>query len=380
MRWSFPIARVAGIDVRIHLTFLLLPLYYALSVYPKGGAPAAIGAVVFILLVFFCVLLHEFGHALAARRYGIRTADITLWPIGGVARLERLPEKPSQELVVALAGPAVNVVIALVLYFLLGLGGIFLRDPGDDPDAVQLWNLPTSLLAANIALVLFNLIPAFPMDGGRVLRALLAMRLPHARATQIAAMIGQGCAVVFGFWGIFGFGDTIGRGGPTVVLIAFFIFMAASQEATAAQMRDVTRRVRLSEALITDFKTLPLEATLADAVALLLRGTQQDFPVVDEAGRAAGVLTRQDLVAALGNDPRGQATPVAAVMRRDIPSVPIHASFEAAFRTMQECACPALPVVDGFGRLVGLITPENVGELMMIHSVLARGGQPAWRK
>lgn len=376
MRWSFQIARIAGIDVRIHLTFLLLPIYYALTAYPKGGMPAAIGAGVFILLVFFCVLLHEFGHALAARRYGIRTADITLWPIGGVARLDRLPEKPSQELVVALAGPAVNVIIALVLALLLGLGSVFLRDPGVDPDAVQLWNLPGSLLVANLVLVVFNLIPAFPMDGGRVLRALLATRMPHVRATQIAATVGQVCAVIFGFIGVFNSHGVQ----PTLVLIAFFIFMAASQEATAAQMRDVTRRVRLSEALVTDFRTLPLEATLADAMTLLLRGTQQDFPVVDEAGRAAGVLTRQDLVAALGNDPRGQATPVAAVMRRDIPSVPIHASFEDAFRTMQECACPALPVVDGFGRLVGLITPENVGELMMIHSVLARGGQPAWRK
>ena len=374
MRWSIQLARVAGIDVRIHLTFLLLPAYFALVAYGKAGLPAAIGAVVYTLLVFLCVLLHEFGHALAARRYGIRTADITLWPIGGVARLERMPDKPLQELVVALAGPAVNVVIALVLALALGLSGSFFRDPGLEPDVMQLWNLPYSLLAANIILVLFNLIPAFPMDGGRVLRALLATRLNYARATQIAATVGQICAIIFGFIGFFW------NGGPTLILIAFFIFMAASQEATAAQMRDVTRQTRLSEALITDFRTLPLEATLADAIALLLRGTQQDFPVVDGAGRAAGVLTRQDLIAALGSDARGQATPVATVMRRDIPSVSVYASFEDAFRTMQQCGCPALPVVDGFDRLVGLITPENVGELMMIQSVLARGARPAWRK
>ncbi len=374
MRWSFQLARVAGIDVRIHLTFLLLPAYFAMVAYGRGGASAAIGAVAYTLLVFLCVLLHEFGHALAARRYGIRTADITLWPIGGVARLERMPDKPLQELVVALAGPAVNVVIALVLALALGLSGAFFRDPGLDPDAMQLWNLPTSLLVANIVLVLFNLIPAFPMDGGRVLRALLATRLTYARATQIAATVGQICAIIFGFIGFFW------NGGPTLILIAFFIFMAASQEATAAQMRDVTRQTRLSEALITDFRTLPLEATLADAIRLLLRGTQQDFPVVDDAGHAVGVLTRQDMIASLGNDARGQATPVATVMRRDIPTVPIYASFEDAFRTMQQCGCPALPVVDGFNRLVGLITPENVGELMMIQSVLARGVQPAWRK
>ncbi|MBV9127415.1 MAG: site-2 protease family protein [Verrucomicrobia bacterium] len=372
MRWSFKIARVAGIDVRIHLTFLLLPLWFAFNGYQHGGAPAAIGAAVFSLLVFLCVLLHEFGHALTAQRYGIRTADITLWPIGGVARLERLPDQPMQELVVALAGPAVNVVIAAVLALALGLGGAF-HDPGADANVLQLNNLPLELLIANVWLVIFNLIPAFPMDGGRVLRALLATRLPYPRATQIAANVGQGCAILFGFWAFFG------GGGPTLVLIAFFIFFAAGQEATAAQMRDLTRNVRLDEALITDFKTLALDATLADAVALLLRGSQHDFPVVNSAGQVAGVLTRQDLIAALGSENGGPRLRVAEVMRTDIPSVPAGASFETAFRAMQECACPAVPVVDRAGRLVGLITPENVGEMMMIHSVLAHGGQPAWR-
>ncbi len=371
MRWSILIARISGIEVRIHATFFLLLGYFAAQAFPVGGWPAAWMTVIFVCLVFFCVLLHEFGHAFAALGYGIRTPDITLWPFGGIARLERMPEKPQQELWIAMAGPLVNIVIALGLWLVLGgsasLSGDALKHP-------HLALIP-SLLRANIVLVLFNLLPAFPMDGGRMLRALLALWLPFARATTIAALIGQALALVLGCIGLFGVGGMPQN--PMLVLVAFFVFMAASAETRTAQLRDFTRSVRLEEAMITEFKALPLDARLADAVELLLRTAQHEFPIVETDGRVRGMLTRDDLVAALAQ--HGQDAPVADHMRRDVPTVPYYAPFEEAFQLMQTAQCPALPVVDRGGRLVGLITPENVGEMLMIHSLLKRDGRLSWR-
>src|SRR5438552_9476749 len=220
MRWSIKIARIAGIDVRIHITFLLFLTWIGFTYYQVGGSAAAIDGVLFILALFGCVLLHEFGHALAARGFGIRTPDITLLPIGGVARLERMPDKPWQELVVAIAGPLVNVVIAAVLTFALGLHLEWEHlERVNQPGIAML----AKLASVNIGLVLFNLIPAFPMDGGRVLRALLALALPYSRATQIAAGVGQALSLVFGIVGLFA--------NPMLILIAFFIFLGAQQEA-----------------------------------------------------------------------------------------------------------------------------------------------------
>ncbi len=368
MRWSFLLARIYGIEVRVHLTFLLLLGFYGVSAYPRGGMAAALTAVLFVCLIFFCVLLHEFGHAFAALAYGIRTPDITLLPIGGLARLERIPEKPVQELVIAIAGPLVNVVIALGLWVAMGGNAAFRPDRLFATDH----QLLHALFSVNVTLVLFNLVPAFPMDGGRVLRAFLAMKLPYARATQIAASIGQFMAFVFGFIGLFGLKGISPPNNSILILVAFFIFMAASQESSAAQMRDFTRNVRLDEAMITEFKALPLDAKLSDAVELLLRSSQHEFPVVEADGRIRGILTRGDLISALTK--AGEDAPVADHMRRDVPTVPFYAPFEEAFQLMQSSECPVLPVVDRNGRLVGLITPENVGEMMMIQSVLERKG------
>jgi Zn-dependent protease/CBS domain-containing protein len=312
--------------------------------------------VFFILLLFVCVILHEFGHAFAAKAFGINTPDITLLPIGGVARLERMPEEPVQELIIALAGPAVNVVIALGLLVVIDWHGAAAARVFESP------NLLTQLLAINVLLVLFNLLPAFPMDGGRVLRALLATRFSYARATQIAASIGQGFAFVFGFVGLLW--------NPFLIFIALFVYIGASQEAALAQMKDVSRRFPVSSAMVREFRTLPETAALEEAVDALLATSQHDFPVVDENGNVAGILTRHDLIAALRkNDPQIR---VGDVMRRDIPTVTTGTRFEEAFRIMQECHCPAVPVLDSMKRLVGLLTPENVSELMMVQSALPR--------
>jgi Zn-dependent protease/CBS domain-containing protein len=366
MRWSLKIARVAGIDVRIHLTFLLFLAWIGFSYYQAGGPAAATQGVLFMVALFGCVLLHEFGHALAARAFGIHTPDITLLPIGGVARLQRMPDKPWQELVVAIAGPLVNVVIAAALIFVL-------HRHAELEDLQRLQQPGTGMLAklasVNVSLVLFNLIPAFPMDGGRVLRALLAMAMGYARATQIAARIGQAVAFVFGFIGLFG--------NPLLIFIAFFIYLGAQQEAAAAQMKDLALNLPISEAMVTHLVSLPEHATLDEAVEALLRTSQHEFPVLAATGRVLGVLTREDMIAALKR--QGPATPVVNVMRRDLPVVGPNEPFEAALRQMQACGCPALPVVDRDGRLLGLVTPENVGEMMLVHSVRPRDGRPAWR-
>jgi Zn-dependent protease/CBS domain-containing protein len=355
MSWSIPIIRVAGIQLRIHVTFLLLIGWIALG---SGSA------VIFVLLLFLCVVLHEFGHALAAKSYGINTPDITLLPIGGVARLERIPEEPKQELVIAIAGPLVNVIIAACLYIVIGARGHVAPQ-----NAVQSGDMLIGLFQINVWLLLFNLLPAFPMDGGRVLRALLATRLTYARATQVAATVGQAFAFIFGIVGLFGIPGLF-HANPFLIFIAFFVYIGASQEAALAQMRDVSRRFPVSSAMVREFRTLPATATLQEAVDALLATSQHDFPVLGEGGNVAGILTRHDLIAALHKgDP---AIRVADVMRRDIPTVTTGTRFEEAFRIMQECNCPAVPVLDGMKRLVGLLTPENVSELMMVQSALPR--------
>jgi Zn-dependent protease/predicted transcriptional regulator len=366
MRWSIKIARIAGTEVRIHLTFLLFLAWIGFSYYHVGGAAAAIPGVLFVLALFGCVLLHEFGHALAARAFGIPTPDITLLPIGGVARLQRMPDKPWQELIVAIAGPLVNVVIAALLI-------LFLGRPADLEHVEQVQQPGVGMLAklasVNVMLVLFNLIPAFPMDGGRVLRSLLVMTLPYARATQIAAGIGQALAFVFGFVGLFT--------NPMLIFVAFFIYLGAQQESAMAQMKDLSLNLRVAEAMVTHLVRLPPDATLEDAVEALLRTSQHEFPVVDNDDRVLGVLTRDDLIAALKR--HGPETPVVNVMHRDLPVVQADEPFDKAFQLMQQSGFPALPVVDRLGRLRGLITPENVGELMMVSALLPKGAQPAWR-
>jgi Zn-dependent protease/CBS domain-containing protein len=315
-------------------------------------------------LLFLCVVLHEFGHAFAAKGYGINTPDITLLPIGGVARLERMPEEPKQELVIAIAGPVVNVIIAVCLYVVIGARGHVAPET-----AVQGGDMLVSLFQINVGLVLFNLLPAFPMDGGRVLRALLASRMSFARATQVAATVGQAFAFIFGFVGLIGIPGLL-HSNPFLLFIALFVYIGASQEAALAQMRDVSRRFPVSSAMVREFRTLPETATLQEAVDALLATSQHDFPVLDGSGSVAGILTRHDLIAALRKgDP---AIRVGDVMRRGCPTVTIGTRFEDAFRIMQESNCPALPVLDSMKRLVGLLTPENVSELMMVQSALPR--------
>lgn len=354
---SLRLFTVAGTDVRLHPTFLLLVAWIGVVHGLQGGVRGALWGILFISLLFACVVLHEFGHILAARRYGIRTPDVTLLPIGGVAALERMPEKPSQEIVVALAGPVVNVVIALLLAVVLGariepsqIAELQRAQTGD--------GLLVQLTAANVALALFNLIPAFPMDGGRVLRALLAARLGHTRATRVAARIGQMVAVLLGFWGLFG--------NPLLVLVAIFVFMAAAGEAGYVEARDVTRGHLAGSAMITRYEQLGPQSCVDDAAQLLLRTTQHEFPVVDGGGRLRGVVTRETIIAALQQG-KGRAA-VLEIMARDVPTVGETATLEAVFPELVQSTVRFIGVVDAQGRLIGYLTPENISELVLIRS------------
>jgi len=318
MKWSIKIGRFAGIDVYMHFTFILLISRVALIHWRQGqSVGAAVAGVIFILTVFLCVVLHEFGHALTARRYGIKTRDILLLPIGGVARLERLPSDPLQELWVALAGPAVNVVIALALFIWLRLTASLAP-----LEALTLTAGPflERVMAVNLFLVMFNMIPAFPMDGGRVLRAVLATRKNYARATQIAASIGQGIAVLFGFLGLFY--------NPFLLFIAFFVWIGAAQEASMAQLTSAIGGIPVENAMITDFKTLHRDDALERAVALTLAGSQKDFPVVNN-GDIEGILTQQDLLKAIAEPERHPS--VSSALQKHFVTVDSLDMLETAF-------------------------------------------------
>ncbi|MFC6687449.1 site-2 protease family protein [Jhaorihella thermophila] len=354
MAWSFPIGRLFGSELRIHVTFFLLLAWIGFATYTAEGPEAALANVLFVVVLFACVVAHEFGHALTARRYGIRTPDITLLPIGGLARLERMPENPRQEIMVALAGPAVNVVIWAVLTIVFGA-----RLPEQGLESIDLTGggFLAQVAMVNLFLAVFNLIPAFPMDGGRVLRALLSLWTDRVTATRMAAVAGQIVAFGLGFWGL-------SSGNPILVLIALFVFVAANAEAQDVAMRSVARRLVARDAMITHFESLAPTDTIATAAMELVRTTQHEFPVLNEDGSLAGFVTRSALFAALASDePRSR--PAYEIMDAAIPQVSLGTGLEEVLELMHNGA-PAVAVVDRFGRMAGYITRENVGELMVV--------------
>ena len=361
MGWSVNIGSIAGTAIRIHFTFLLFLVWIFVANWASGGPPAAWQGLIFILLLFACVLAHEFGHILTARAFGVPTPDVTLLPIGGVARLARIPEEPRQEFLIAIAGPLVNVAIAVVLLLL----GAHL-DPRDlaAMESSRI-SLTDRLAEVNLFLAVFNMIPAFPMDGGRVLRALLAIKLGHVRATEIAATIGQLVAFGLGFLGLFG--------NPLLIFIAIFVYLAASSEAHLVAIRAMSRDVPVSAAMITNYATLTPDEHIEAAINTLLHTSQTEFPVIDADRRLVGLLGRDGIIRALktlGPDAR-----VADAMMKDVPTVDSRTCLEDAFRILQEKSAPAVGVVDRVGRLIGLITSETVGEMLMVKSAMPRGAR-----
>ena len=348
MKWQWKLGTFAGIDVFVHATFLLIIGWYGWTYWLETRTlTGMLEGVAFILLLFLAVTLHEYGHALTARKFGIKTRDITLYPIGGLARLEHMPDKPIQELWVALAGPAVNVVIAAALFVYLTLTNALVPF---SQLTLSTGSFIERLMLVNISLLLFNLIPAFPMDGGRVLRALLAMNMDYVHATQIAATVGQGLAFLFGLAGLFG--------NPTLLFIAFFVWMGASQEASLVQVKNVLGGIPVNQAMLTSYETVSARDNLSRIAQLILAGSQHDFPVMD-GSRVVGVVTRDDLLVALTQN--GQNGLVSSVMHGNLP--------EIDSSEMAESGVPVLPVTHG-GQLVGIITQENITEYLMIRSAL----------
>lgn len=292
MNWSLKLGRIFGIDIKVHLTFLFILIWGALN---YGGTAGPLYGVVVTLALFILVFLHELGHSLAALRFGIPVKDITLLPIGGLARLERMPEKPIQELIVALAGPLVNVVLAVALTPLVIILAVaqgerislaMLTEPG-------LLGLLFFLFTANISLAVFNMLPAFPLDGGRVLRAGLGFFTDYQRATQIASTVGRIMAVGLGLIGLF-------SGQVMLTLIALFIFFVGGQEAQAVETRGVLRGVRVAQALAKNTVALSPHATVGQVASLMLTSRQPDFAVLDpQTGQLLGVATGRSVAAAM---------------------------------------------------------------------------------
>ncbi len=363
MRWSWRVGSVSGIRVQVHWTFLILIGWVVLQDVSRGAdVPGVIRGVVLVAAVFACVVLHELGHALTARRYGIATRDITLLPIGGVARLERMPEKPMEELWVAAMGPAVNVAIAGALAVVLMLmGNLTSATTALSPGAGFL----SQLLWINVILVVFNLLPAFPMDGGRILRGLLGTRLGFARATAIAASVGQLMAMVFGFLGLIG-------GNPFLIFIAIFVYLGAQAESRHAQAREALRDLRVGDVMVTELRVFLDGTLLSDAAAMLAVGSQRDFPVVDAGGRLTGLVLSRDLGTALRT--YGPDGTVRQVARRDVvvaaPQDPLH---DALLR-LRLAGQPAAPVVE-HGTVVGLLAVEQFGEFLMVRRREPRPGR-----
>ena len=378
MSWSIPLLRVRGIEIKVHVTFALILVWaaYYWGVETGSGLQGALYGVVATLLLFVCVTLHELGHAFQALKYGIKVEDITLLPIGGVARLQ-VPDNARQELAIAVAGPAVNVAIAAVLIVIGTLTGTTVVE---DPTAVSTamdranWGaLLPYLTVANIGLVLFNAIPAFPLDGGRILRALLALRLDYARATAIAVAIGQGLALLLGLVGFLG-------GNYFLILIAIFVWFGASQEGEQVALRRMLGGATVGQAMIRRPQVLSATDPLGRAVELTLSTAQADFPVVDAGGRVVGMLTLDDLLRGLRDQP---AATVGEAMRRQFPVARPEESVAAAQGQLGEGRVRAMPVVQSDGQLAGLITAADIGEALRLIAVrpqvgaIGAGGSPA---
>lgn len=358
MRWSWKIGRLAGINVYMHATFLLLIIFVWFVDQSSGHSwTASLVGILFVLVIFACIVLHELGHALTARKFGVRTRDIVLLPIGGVARLEKMPDKPREELWVAIAGPLVNIAIAIALFAGLMAAGVQIhwRD-----FRLAGGGFLEQLMVVNVWLVAFNLLPAFPMDGGRVLRALLASRMEYTRATQVAARVGQGMAVIFGIVGLFT--------DPFLLFIALFVWMGAEAESSMTTVKTSLGGIPVQQVMMTDFRTLRPDDTLSEAVQHTIGGWQQDFPVVF-GDHVLGILTREDIARELSRN--GSGGRVRDAMRRDFLMADSHDLLEHALAALEKARSRSMPVQHD-GRLVGILNADNIGRLMSFQSALRR--------
>lgn len=353
MKYKLFIGKVSGIKIFVHWTFALLIAWVVYNDVKAGlGTTEILWSVAFIFALFACVTLHELGHSLTAQRYHIKTRDITLLPIGGVASLEAIPEKPKEELLITLAGPLVNVAIALLLL-------PFVHWP-ETAEALQGLsnvsgqNFIMSLLSVNVSLAVFNMIPAFPMDGGRILRALLAYKMDRVKATRIAAGIGQTVAVVFVILGFYG--------NPFLVFIGIFIFLGAQGEARYAAGRALVKGVTLQQVMMREIPALESHLTIRDAAQQLLQGQNKNFIVLSN-NQPVGTLTHSDIIKALGE--QGENALVENAMDKELISLPAHTSLEDGLKQLQLSRKP-LVLVTYQGSMIGIVDAQNIAEFLLI--------------
>jgi Zn-dependent protease/predicted transcriptional regulator len=365
MGWSFRLARIAGIDIRIHITFFLILVLGGLQWGTPYGLSGALFGILLMILLFVCVTLHELGHGVVAQRFGIPVREIVLLPLGGVALLGRIPDKPLHELLIAVAGPLVNVLLAALLFAATGAGTLVGVLDGSSLAAGALQpSLETALfwlLQANVALVLFNLIPAFPLDGGRMVRALIAMVTDYRRATRIATLIGQALAIVLAVFGIL-------SGNLLLTLVAVFIFVGAGQENTQGQARAVLRTLRVGDAYNKYALTLEVGDRVSKAVDYILTSYQPDFAVL-QGGRLLGIVTRDDVLRSLGTTPEDVF--VNGIMQREIIRVEADATLDEVRETMAAKGVRVVAVYSG-ERYLGLVSIEDIAEAFAVISFQER--------
>jgi len=348
---SFGMLRVLGVPIRLHFTFIVLLAF--LLVTGLGGR-SSIGYILYVSGLALSVLLHELGHSWVSRQYGIRTIEIVMFPIGGVSRLARRA-KPGEELWIALAGPAVNLVLAVILYFVATTRTPILNLSGIDRATDD--NLATQLFIGNLALAGFNLLPAFPMDGGRILRAVLAGFKPETEATKIAALAGRMLAISLALYALL-------SGQYLLVFAAFFVYLGAAQEAAAALGRSLTAGIPVRAAVLTGYHPLTHDSTIRDAVNLTLSTSQHDFPVM-HGPQVVGLLSHQGLLRALASE--GADAYIGCAVERDFVTLPADADLAEALPIMARATTCAFVMEND--HLVGLLTTQNLSEFLMLRRV-----------
>ena len=355
MNSSLKLFSVRGIDIRVHLTFPLILIWAAFQFGVMGGGlSGALFGVIAILLLFVLVTLHELGHSFAALYYNVPVERIVLLPIGGVAQLRHMPDNPKQEFVIALAGPAVNVVLAALMFVIALPFGLPLTNPLTGGVSLTFSAIFAYIFFYNVILAVFNMIPAFPMDGGRVLRAALAMWLEYGRATNIAVMLGRSLAVLFGLYGLL-------NGQFFTVLIAIFIFSGATQEGQMVEFRQRLRGYTVQQAYSNQVPILQPVDSLREAANWTARGIT-DFPV-SQFGDYIGFLSNERLMTALQQGDPDQT--VASVMVRDVQPVSLTADLYDVQQRLNNEGLSALPVVE-HDRIVGIISLRHIRQMLRL--------------
>jgi len=355
MRSSIRMGKIFGIEFHIHVTFFLLLLFVFVSVLNEQGLRAAFSATLFICAIFVCVLIHEIGHSLIARRFGKETKSITLLPIGGMAAMEEIPQRPLQEIAMAIIGPMINLAIAGVLYTIVGRWtGVSI--PGLYPASVR--SFVGGLIGVNISLAIFNMLPAFPMDGGRVFRGLLALKMDYVRATSVAVSVGQALAVVLVFIGVFF--------NLWLALIGLFLYIGAGSEKQQVIVRSMLHKVPVAEVMTTDFRSLHPDEPIGHALEHFYHGCQEDFPVIGDNG-IEGILTRDRILASIHE--KGLNVHVSEIMDRTFTSVAPETPLDDVYKQLHATKRTAVAVVED-NTVKGIVCLDSLSRYFMVKAAM----------